>query len=273
MKLLREPLENRKGMLYIDGVSAADLVKYDTPLYVICEKRIRDNFRRVREALTRNYTKTRIYYACKANTNLSVMKILKSEGAYIDAVSPGEVYLALQAGFSPDRILFTGTNVRNDELEYVMKSKIDINVDSASQLKRILKIGKPDFLSFRINPEVKAGHHEHRITAGKNTKFGIWEEQAVDVYTEAKKAGVKRFGIHMHIGSGIMKIEPFAVAMTKLLNIAKRVRDQVGINFEFVDIGGGLGVPYRPEEADFDLECFSDILLFMFEPQSLLLFR
>lgn len=268
LKLLREPFENRKGTLYIDGVSAADLVEYDTPLYVISEMRIRNNFHRVREALIRNYKKTRIYYACKANTNLSVLKILESEGAYLDAVSPGEVYLALKAGFSPDRILFTGTSVRNDELQDLLNAEIDINVDSISQLNRILELGKPDLLSFRINPQVGAGHHDHCITAGKNAKFGIWEDQAVNTYLKAKKAGVKKFGIHMHIGSGILNTEPFALALDKLLGIVKMIHDHVGINFEFVDMGGGLGVPYRPEEPELDIACFSDILLSLFKKRA-----
>ena len=265
MKLVREPLENRKGVLYIDGVSMADLAKYDTPLYVISETRIRDNFRRVREALTKNYGKNRIYYACKANTNLSVLKILASEGAYIDTVSPGEVFLALKAGFSPDRILFTGTSVRNDELQELAKSEVNINVDSLSQLDRVLARSKPELLSFRINPEIGAGHHDHCITAGKNAKFGIWEEDAAKGYAIAKKAGVKRFGIHMHIGSGILNTEPFALALDKLLSIAGAIHEQVGVEFEFIDMGGGLGVPYRPEEPDLDLACFSDILLSLFK--------
>jgi len=263
--LLCEPLENRKGVLYIDGVSMADLAKYDTPLYVISETRIRDNFRRVREALTKNYGKNRIYYACKANTNLSVLKILASEGAYIDTVSPGEVFLALKAGFSPDRILFTGTSARNDELQELTKSEVNINVDSLSQLDRVLARSKPELLSFRINPEIGAGHHDHCITAGKNAKFGIWEEDAAKGYAIAKKAGVKRFGIHMHIGSGILNTEPFALALDKLLNIAGAIHEQVGVEFEFIDMGGGLGVPYRPEEPDLDLACFSDILLSLFK--------
>ena len=82
--------------------------EFDTPLYVISENRIRDNYKRLQDALIHDYDKIRIYYAAKANSNLSVLKILETEGAYLDAVSPGEVFLALKAGFSPERILFTG---------------------------------------------------------------------------------------------------------------------------------------------------------------------
>jgi diaminopimelate decarboxylase len=266
VQILREPLENRNGGLYIDGVSARELAaKFDTPLYVISEKRIRENYTRLRNALSRNYQKIRIYYAAKANSNLSVLKILGAEGAYIDAVSPGEVSLASKAGFPAERILFTGTSVRNDELQFLVDSNVTINVDSLSQLDRLLSIAVPSLFSVRVNPEIGAGHHSHVITAGKHSKFGVWEEDAVEAYATAKKAGVERFGIHMHVGSGVLDVEPFVLALEKLLSIAKRVHEQVGVEFEFIDMGGGLGVPYKPEDKELDLTLFSDTVLALFK--------
>ena len=147
MNTLNEPLENRNGQLFIDGVSAQTLAeKFDTPLYVISERRIRNNYQRLKQALTRNYEKVKIYYAMKANSNLAVLKILETEGANVDAVSPGEVFMALTSGFTPDRILFTGTSVRNDELKFLSDSNVTINVDSLSQLDRLLKIEVPKTL-------------------------------------------------------------------------------------------------------------------------------
>jgi diaminopimelate decarboxylase len=209
----------------------------------------------------RLYKKTRVYYAAKANSNLSILRILESEGAFMDVVSLGEVFLALQSGFQPERILFTGTSVRNDELKFLADSDIAINVDSLSQLKRLLKITVPKVLSVRVNPELGAGHHDHCITAGKNTKFGLWEGNALKAYEKAKQAGVKRFGIHMHIGSGVMNADPFLLALKKLLNVARKVHDNIGINFEFVDMGGGLGVPHKPGEKPLNLETFSEKVL------------
>jgi diaminopimelate decarboxylase len=237
----REPLENRDGKLFFDGVSVEDLAsKFDTPLYVISEKRIRANYRRVKEAFVRNYEKTRVFYAAKANTNLSVLKILESEGAYLDAVSPGEVSLALMAGFPPERILFTGTSVRDDELKFMVDSKIAVNNDSLSELDRLLALEIPDLVSVRVNPEIGAGHHDHCITAGRNAKFGLWEDDAVKAFVKAKSAGVNRFGLHMHVGSGILDIEPLVLALDKLLSIAKKIHDQAEVEFEFIDMGGGL---------------------------------
>ena len=263
---LREPLEDRKGSLFFDGFSVKELAeKYDTPLYVLSEKRIRDNYNRLQNALISNYKHLRIYYAAKANSNLTVLRILQSEGAYLDTVSPGEVFMGLSSGFTPERILFTGTSVRNDELTFLSGANITVNVDSQSELDRLLKISVPPIVSVRVNPEVGAGHHSHCITAGPESKFGLWEEETIQAYAIAKRARVERFGIHMHIGSGILELDPYVAAVEKLLSIAKRVHDEVGIDFEFIDIGGGLGVPYKPEEKDLDLAEFSTKVVSMFK--------
>ena len=265
-RTLREPLEDRKGSLFFDGCSVKELAqKYDTPLYLVSEKRLRDNYNRIHDALIRNYKYARVYYAAKANSNLTILKILQTQGAYLDTVSPGEVFMGLMSGYAPDRLLFTGTSLRNDELKFLSDTKVTINVDSQSELDRLLKIAVPPVLSVRVNPEVGAGHHSHCITAGPDSKFGLWEEDVIKAYTTAKKARVERFGIHMHIGSGILDIEPYVLAVEKLLSIAKRVHDEVGIEFEFIDIGGGFGVAYIPEDKDFALSEFSSKVVALFK--------
>jgi diaminopimelate decarboxylase len=261
--------ENKNGVLNIDGVSASQLVKeFDTPLYVMSERRIRNNFRRLKDALTKQYDKVRIFYSTKANTNLSVLRILQTEGAWLDAVSPGEVFLALKAGFPPEKILFTGTSVRNSELKFVVDSGVTMNVDSLSQLRRLIKFHVPLFLSVRANPEVGAGHHEHCITGGKDSKFGIWENDVVEAYKIAMKVGVKKFGIQMHIGSGILGAEPFLPALEKLLEIAGLVHRETDIKFEFIDVGGGVGVPYKPEEKPLDIDEFAKKVLNLFQEKT-----
>ncbi len=266
MYTLKEPLENRNGQLFIDGVSAKALAeKFDTPLYVISETRIKQNYQRLHNALKQNYEKVKIFYAAKANSNLAVLKTLENEGANIDAVSPGEVFMALTSGFTPDRILFTGTSVRNDELKFLADSGVTVNVDSLSQLDRLLKIAVPKVLSVRVNPEIGAGHHDHVITAGKQTKFGLWETDALKAYATAKAAGVEKFGIHMHIGSGVLDVKPFVAALDKLLAIARKIHEQVGVDFESVDVGGGIGVPYKPEDKELDLNVYSEKVLALFK--------
>jgi diaminopimelate decarboxylase len=266
MQMLNEPFENRNGELFVHGFSAMQLAeKFDTPLYVISEKRILDNYNRLRLALASRYGKVRIHYAAKANSNLSVLKILEKTGAYLDVVSPGEVSMALTSGFPPDRILFTGTSVRTDEVKFLVDSNVTINIDSLSQLNRLLKMTVPKILSVRVNPMVGAGLHSHVITAGKDSKFGLWENDALEAYETAKKAGVERFGIQMHVGSGALDVKPFVQALGKLLDVAKKAHNQIGIRFEFVDMGGGLGVPYKPDDKELDLEAFGEQVLSLFK--------
>ena len=255
------PFENRNGELHIEGTSAIRLAEqHDTPLYIYSESKIHLNVKKLRDAFNKHYPKIRILYACKANTNVNILRILRNECVEIDAVSPGEVYMALKAGFKPDEILFTGTSVSEVEMSYLMKEGVRMNIDSLSQLEKLLTHTVPKVISLRVNPEVGAGHHEHVITAGPDVKFGIWEGQALEGYKMALGAGVPRFGIQMHIGSGIMDVNHYVKAVGRLLEIAQHVAESVGIVFDFIDIGGGIGVPYRPEEPEIDLDLFSETL-------------
>lgn len=255
---------NEKGNLSIGGADALELVKeYGTPLYVVDEERIRNNYKRLYNTFSSKYANFKIYYACKANTNLSVMKILKDEGSSIDAVSPGEIYIALLVGFKPEKILYTGNNVTNEELEFALSSGVRINLDSLSQLEKLSKLPDTDGkeISFRINPKVGAGHHDHCITGGDLSKFGIMEEEAVHAYQKAVDLGFNPVGIHTHIGSGILDPEPFKLAVHTLMDVAGRVYREAGVEFEFIDFGGGIGIPYEPHESILNLEMFSQEII------------
>lgn len=259
---------NENGNMTIANVDVNEIaMDYGTPLYVIDEERIRDNYKRVFSAFTKYYKKFRVLYACKANTNLAVMRILEEEGSSIDAVSPGEVYISLKAGFDPKRILFTGNNVKDNELEFVDEQGVLINLDSISQLERLSKIVNPENykISFRVNPMVGAGHHKHCITGGVMSKFGIKEEEAANVYKKAIDLGFKPIGMHAHIGSGILDPEPFKLATNALLDIAGDVASKVDIDFEFLDLGGGLGIPYTPEEKILDINKFAEEITAIFK--------
>ena len=259
---------NEKGNLSIGGADALELAdEYKTPLYVIDEMKIRGNYRRLYKAFSQQYDNFKMYYACKANTNLAVMKILEEEGSGIDAVSPGEIYTSLLAGFDPSKILYTGNNVTNEELEFAIASGVRLNVDSISQLKRISKLPGTDGMeiSFRVNPNVGAGHHEHCITGGPLSKFGIMEEEAVEVYKLAQELGFKPVGIHSHIGSGILDPEPFMLAVRSLMDIAGRVHREAGVEFDFIDFGGGIGIPYEPEESKLDIDLFAQKIVDLFK--------
>lgn len=265
-------LTEADGKIKIDQVSVDQLAReYGTPLYVYIERRIIENYTRLRDTLNRLYPRSRVLYSAKANTNLEVLRLLRRHGSEIDAVSPGEVYLALKAGFLPDQILFTGTSVSEEEMRWLVEQGTRLTIDSISQLRRLLRFHVPETVSFRVNPEIGAGHHEHVITAGSYAKFGIWDEDAVKAYAQAVEAGVKRFGIHMHIGSGISEVHHYIKALERMLEIAVKIRDRLGIGFEYVDIGGGIGVPYRQGEEEINLDTFfGELISFFIERVKLL---
>lgn len=259
---------NEKGNLSIGRVDALELAEeYGTPLYVVDEDRIRDNYNRINKAFTGQYKDFKIFYACKANTNLAVMRILEEEGSSIDAVSPGEIYTSLLAGFSPDRILFTGNNTTDDELKFALESGVRINLDSISALERLAKLSRAEGreISFRVNPKVGAGHHDHCITGGNLSKFGVMEEEAVNAYRQAIDLGFKPVGIHSHIGSGILDPEPFKLAVHTLMDTAGHVYRELGVEFDFIDFGGGMGIPYTPQESLLDINKFAEEIVGLFK--------
>ncbi|MBQ8179309.1 MAG: diaminopimelate decarboxylase [Candidatus Methanomethylophilaceae archaeon] len=245
--------ENRGGTMYIGGASAVDIAnEFGTPVYVIDEARVRENYRNVYNAFSR-FMDTRIHYACKANTNLALLRILEQEGSGIDAVSIGEVRTCLRAGFTPDRIMYTGVNVSDRELREVAELGVMINLDSGSEMERLARIAPGHPVSFRITPGVGSGHSDKVITGSKGSKFGIPLDRVVETYARARDLGFDIRGIHAHIGSGGQTVEPFMDMMEVLIDLVNRIRD-IGIELEFIDMGGGIGVPYRPQEQEMEVE-------------------
>jgi diaminopimelate decarboxylase len=240
-------MEIKDNILHIGGISARDLVdEFKSPLYVYEEDTIRGRARELKNAIT--FANMEIKFACKANTNLEIMKVLKDEGMGIDAVSPGEIYAALKAGFPPDRILFTTNNVLWEEIEYAVSKNVMANLDSLSQLRMFGERFPGRDVCIRINPNVGAGHHDHVITGGPESKFGINYTEVDDIKKIAGKYRLRITGIHQHIGSGILDPEMFIKAMDVLLETAKYFD-----NLSFIDFGGGIGVPYRENEKRIDI--------------------
>jgi len=246
--------ESKDGQMIIGGVKATDIVsKYGSPVYVTDEEAVRDNYRRVYSAFAKHMP-TRINYACKANSNLAILRILEQEGSCIDAVSIGEVEACLRAGYSPDRILYTGVNVSTPELKGVVGRRVPINVDSFSELRRLASISTDVPISFRVNPEVGSGHHEKVVTGSRSTKFGIPLGKIVEAYSEALQLGFRPVGLHCHIGSGGQDIEPFLRGADVLVSISQRLESELGLGMKFIDIGGGIPIPYHLEEPPMDLD-------------------
>ncbi len=264
--LKRKELEYKENQLYFSNVNVKELaLLYGTPTYITNEGIIRNRFKEINEILKSAYDHYKIHYAVKANSNLSILKILELEGSYFDCTSQGEIRSCLKAGIPPEKIMYTGNMFTDDDFRFAIKTNITINLDSLSQLRRVKQIyenlGKEkEIISFRYNPEFGAGHHVHDITAGKEIKFGILENQIVKAYKQAKEIGFQRFGIHTHIGSGINDVMNYEKAIEKYLAIIENISSVLEIKFDFVDFGGGLGIPYRPNEEPFNLDLYKDIV-------------
>lgn len=245
--------ENNNGTMMLGGVSSVDIVnRFGTPVYVTDEQIVRENYRNIYNAFAQ-YMPTEIHYACKANTNLAILSILNQEGSHIDAVSIGEVLTCLRAGFPAERIMYTGVNVSDDELAQVVETGCRINLDSQSELERLAKITTDLPISFRITPGVASGHSTKVMTGGKGSKFGIPMDRVVETYARAKDLGFDLKGIHAHTGSGGLTTDPFTDVVDVLCDTVNRIEEEVNVKLEFLDFGGGIGVPYKPQDPEADL--------------------
>ncbi len=247
-------LENRNGELFFDGCSVVELAqKYGTPLYVYSENRIRENYNRLVTAYKKYYPKFKVYYAIKANNNPALVNILRQQGCGADCSCVPEIMIARKAGVPEENILYSGVYNSNEELEYALKTNARINLEDLSQLERLAKMKIPDFLCFRINPGMGGKGSEGFVFSGPDAKFGIIERDVKKAYFKAKELGVKKFGIHMMTGSNILSPDYFEEIVEKLLNIAGPISKELGIKFDFIDIGGSLGVPYTLEQNEIDI--------------------
>ena len=227
---------------------------FGTPLYVYDEAVLRRNARALAELVPlENF---RVYYSAKANSNLSLLKIIKEEGLGVDALSPGEILAEEAAGYRPEEILFVSNNVSPETFEWVANRGVEHCVaDSLGQMRRWLTAKPGAKVTLRLNPEQGAGHHEKVITAGK-VKFGIEADLLPQAMEEAKALGGEVSGVMMHIGSLFLKAEPWLEAMDWLLGIAEKFPQ-----LDYIDFGGGLGLPYdRAQETAFPLEAFGQVL-------------
>lgn len=242
------------GVLHIGGVSATELVEqYGSPLYVYDASVIRRQCSRVRDAFST--IPFRPFYAMKANSNLALLRMIREEGFGCDAVSPGEIFLAMQAGFTPEEIWFTCSNVSDDDLRAIPDPRIVINVNSMSEVDRIIALDLQNPIALRVNPDVGAGHHHDVVTAGEGVKFGIDPAELESARIVIEDSGRKVVGLHAHIGSGVDDPEPLLEAARRLIELA------LGFgNLKWINFGGGFATPYRPGERGFDVEAYGQRL-------------
>ncbi len=218
------------------------LKEYGSPLYVYNEAILRQRCRDMAKLVS--YPDFKSNYSIKANSNLELLKIARQEGLHADAMSPGEIHVLQAAGFRPDEILFVANNVSSDEMRYAIDRGILVSCDSLSQLRQYGMLNPGGKAVVRFNPGVGAGHHEKVVTGGKNTKFGINIESIDEIRNILKEYNLKLVGINQHIGSLFMEATPYIEAVKAMLNIAAKFEE-----LEFVDMGGGFGIPYRKQEG------------------------
>ena len=241
-------MQIKNNKLYLGEISAEDLARgYGTPLYVYEEDVIKQRYADLADNI--NYRKLSIHYACKANSNIHLLETLRKMGAGIEAVSQGEVLLAFKAGFEPSQIIYTCSNITEEELQFLIGNKITVNLDSFTQLRRYARQNPNSSVSIRINQGVGAGHHEHVITGGSESKFGIHFSELEEVKKAAHRYRLRIIGVHQHIGSNVLDEAILVEAMKALLKTAVQLAD-----LEFIDFGGGFGVPYRPDEKPLDMK-------------------
>ena len=239
--------------------------QYGTPTYVYDEQKIRSNYRRAYNAFAKHYPDFKMFYAVKCCNNPAIVNIMRQEGAGADCASVNEILLAKSVGLSGEDVMFSGNFLSDSDIKQGLESGVIFNLDDISILPRLLKFGKPDMISFRVNPGYgKSNVGDYVTNAGPGAKFGIHPDQVMTAYRLAKEAGIKRFGAHMMTGSCITDADYFPFVTGLLMDIIGKVGKELQIDFEFIDLGGGLGIPYKPGEEALDLEAAAEKTATMF---------
>ena len=236
------------GALVCDGVSLEEVARaHGTPLYVYSAESIRRSYRSLDAAFAGH--PHRIHYALKANSSIAVVRLLRELGSAVDANSIGEIELAMRAGFQTSDIVFTGVGKSQDEIDRAVQLGLKaINAESAGELERINRAaqarGVRARVAVRVNPDIDAGTHPHISTGLHINKFGVPLDQARALYKKMlNQPGLQPVGIHVHLGSQIVTLEPMQRAAEAVAKLARELRD-AGVQLDHIDVGGGLGISY-----------------------------
>lgn len=248
------------GSVLRDDARLAQIAEqYGTPLYVYDGDRIVARFRALHDAFAPYPGGVRIHYALKANTNLAIVQLLLNAGAHPECISGGEVELARRLGARPEDILLTSSSKSPRELQDAIRSGVLLNIDSLDELRQVGVLAEQLRIkvrvSFRANPDVDPQTHRHIATGHKLTKFGLLLEDAhvIEGFRVARDHDwLEPVGIQAHIGSQILTMEPFRRNARLLTDAYKQILDQLGIRLRFIDLGGGIGIRYRPEDRELD---------------------
>lgn len=243
----------KNNELHCEAVPIREITdKLGTPVYIYSKKFFEERYKEFSEAFKEiNHT---IFFAAKANFNLSVLKTFADLGSGIDVNSEGELYRALSIGIDTKKIILTGVGKTANEIKLGLEHDVlMIKAESEEEIYLINEIAaslnKTARVAIRVNPDVNAQTHPYISTGLAENKFGIDAEEAYHLFKKEKELkNIKYTGIDMHIGSQITKIEPFVEAVSKLTDLFLKLKTE-GINLEHFDMGGGIGVRYKNEET------------------------
>jgi diaminopimelate decarboxylase len=253
---LRAARENRAG----DPAARLALTRlageFGTPLYVYDRRAIETRFDEFRQAFSARFRKIRIFYAVKANSNVALIRLLHLRGAGAEVVSLGEILLSRKAGVPPSEILFTSSSKGPAEIAYAVENGILLNVDSVDELEQIppsaAAAGATAGISFRVNPGVDPDTL-HQINTGiSESKFGVHLEGGTALQAYRRAASLSNLlirGLHAHVGSQIVHPAGHVETARRLLAFAMELKEKLGLILEFIDVGGGLGIPYEDGET------------------------
>ena len=243
----------REDRLFAENVDVTALAeRIGTPFYCYSTATLRQHYTRLKDAFAQN--EVTICYSVKANSNLGVIATLAELGSGADVVSEGELRRALLSGIPAEKIVFSGVGKTEAEMTYALNADIaQFNVESRAELEQLSEVatkqGKTARISLRVNPDIDAGTHEKISTGKAENKFGIaWDEAEASYAKAATLPGLEIVGIDIHIGSQITELTPFRNAFTKVADLLEKLTD-AGHNITTLDLGGGLGIPYGPEDA------------------------
>jgi len=241
----------RQNELYCEAVPIEKIAKeVGTPFYLYSYATLKRHFFAFDKAF--EGIKRLVCYSAKANSNHAILTLLKSLGSGLDIVSGGELYRGLKAGISPDRIVYSGVGKRIDEIDYALESDILMfNVESLEELdlidKRAGLLKKKAPVAIRVNPDVDPQTHPYISTGLKKNKFGIDTKTAIEGYKAARALkNIEIIGIDCHIGSQITQVQPFKDALKSLKSLVTELK-KIGIEIQYLDMGGGLGITYDDE--------------------------
>lgn len=228
--------------------------QFGTPTYIYDANVIRQRCATLKQSFS-GYEKVEWLYAVKANYNPHLVRIIAQQGFGIDAVSIEEVQLGISCGIDPKNIMYTETAMTDNEMETGHNLGVLINIGSLSRLERYAQRFPNSDICIRINPNVGAGSHTTNITGGPDSKFGILVDDISKAQQIVTKYNVRIIGIHCHIGSGWLTIEEPLLALDVMMSVAKNFSD-----LEFIDVGGGFGIPYRPGQNSLDLKSLGELV-------------